>query len=124
MINRAVLIIFSSVLILISKIKGCLTFEILLLAYCSDKAGDGAVNTLQDTMSCIAGRPGRIASALCVAVYCLGTTLTFFILIGDQVSLILKISIFFYLLSLHPQLFSLIVYLSLSVEPTSKTIGT
>ena len=53
----------------------------MISAYCADANHAGAATTLQDTMSGVAGKPGRIIAAVCVAIYCYGTTITFLILV-------------------------------------------
>ncbi|CAL8097256.1 unnamed protein product [Orchesella dallaii] len=54
---------------------------LLILAYCSDW---NKSKTLQEVLSFVWGRRAERATALCIAVYCFGTCITFLIIIGDQ----------------------------------------
>jgi len=54
---------------------------LLVLAYASDF---NRAKTLQEVLSFTWGRGGRILTSVCVAIYCFGTCITFFIIIGDQ----------------------------------------
>jgi hypothetical protein len=60
------------------------THFLALPAYCADANHAGAASTLQDTMSGVAGKPGRVIAAICIAVYCYGTTITFLILVRQR----------------------------------------
>lgn len=60
---------------------------LLILAHCSDQTG---ASTLQDVLEGVCGRKGLVACALCIALYCFGTCVTFQIIIGDQFDRVLS----------------------------------
>eukprot|EP00096_Caligus_rogercresseyi_P007554 TRINITY_DN25466_c0_g1_i1.p1 TRINITY_DN25466_c0_g1~~TRINITY_DN25466_c0_g1_i1.p1 ORF type:complete len:517 (+),score=104.59 TRINITY_DN25466_c0_g1_i1:51-1601(+) len=74
-----------------SLVQGLLLVFILIalivLAFSADHCG---ANTLQDAMYGSAGNFGKLLSAVIVAVYTFGTTITFLIIIGDQFDRILE----------------------------------
>ncbi|XP_059170117.1 sodium-coupled neutral amino acid transporter 7-like [Physella acuta] len=54
---------------------------LLILGYCSDIKG---CNTYQDVVLSICGPKAQLACAISVLLYCFGTCITFLIIIGDQ----------------------------------------
>ncbi|XP_038068401.1 putative sodium-coupled neutral amino acid transporter 7 [Patiria miniata] len=63
--------------------------SLLVLAVCSDVRNS---NSYQDMMQSMCGTAGNIACAVCVIIYCFGTCVTFFIIMGDQLDSILALA--------------------------------
>ncbi|CAH1779429.1 unnamed protein product [Owenia fusiformis] len=54
---------------------------LIILAYCSDSNQSA---TYQDVIYSMCGRQAQICCSLAILIYCFGTCITFFIIIGDQ----------------------------------------
>ena len=55
--------------------------SLLVLAVCADVRGSVSY---QDIMQSMCGTVGKLSCAACVIIYCFGTCVTFFIIMGDQ----------------------------------------
>ncbi|XP_033626902.1 putative sodium-coupled neutral amino acid transporter 7 isoform X1 [Asterias rubens] len=60
--------------------------SLLVLAVCADVRNS---NSYQDIIQSMCGTTGNIACTICIIIYCFGTCVTFFIIIGDQLDSIL-----------------------------------
>ncbi|XP_063226207.1 sodium-coupled neutral amino acid transporter 7-like [Bacillus rossius redtenbacheri] len=61
--------------------------SLIILAYCADQA---SARTLQDVLEWSCGRTGLWVGSVCITVYCLGTCVTFLVIIGDQFDRVLS----------------------------------
>ena len=60
--------------------------SLLILTHCSDGGGDGSprATTYEGVVLLMCGRKVALGAAVAVVLYCFGTCVTFFIVIGDQ----------------------------------------
>lgn len=66
-------------------LQGLVVFVViglLVLAYCVEETQKG---TYEDVMFGVLGPYAKAIAEFCVAIYCFGTTITFLVVIGDQI---------------------------------------